>query len=153
MSGSSTAFIIVGVLGIALIVFSSARLGKARNLKGSVLRKTDYTPAQIRAVQMAVLERGTLPEDSTLHALTIDWAREEALLAPRALKWQPFQFVGVILALTGLYLVPGLLVVVVVVVVQALLLILGVGAFQSTRKGITRARELSSRWDRTGGET
>jgi Flp pilus assembly protein TadB len=136
----------IAAAGLILLIGASSSLSRARKLKSSLFNSGAYSRSQLQEVELAVLTEDDLPSDPGLRAITLKWAREEALLGPRALRWQPFQYLGAAMALTLLYLVP-VLGMILGVAIQAIVLLLGAITFAVGVRGVGRARKLLQRFD------
>jgi Flp pilus assembly protein TadB len=140
------AILVVSLAGIVVLVGASSALSTARKLRRSLYASGDLSRSQLAAIELAVLRKEELPADPTKRAMVLKWAREEARLGPRALRWQPFQFLGLAVAAVAIYLIPavGFLI---GVVAQALIILLGAITYAVGRRGIRLSRELLGRYD------
>ena len=146
MPNELVAALAIAAAGVVLLVAASSSLSRARNLKNSLFNSGAYSRSQLQEVELAALTDDELPSDPDLRALTLEWAREEVKFAPRGLRWQPFQFLGAAMALTVLYLIPGLGTIL-GIAVQAIVLLLGAITFAVGVRGVQRARKLLQRFD------
>jgi hypothetical protein len=140
VTGSQAVVLLIAVIGICLIAWSSNRLSIARHLPDEVLSPAVYSRTQIREIRRAVHRDGELPADASLHTVSLQWARDESELGRPALKWVPFTFLGTVMVVSGLYLIPGFMIP--TIVLQSALVILGIGTTSSARRGIAHASSL-----------
>jgi Flp pilus assembly protein TadB len=146
MTNGLIAVLVVALAGVVLLLGSSNTLLRARKLKSSVFNSGRYSLSQFQEAELSVLQNDELPSDPHLRALTLEWAREEAELGPRGLRWQPFQCLGAAMILSVLYLIP-IFGTVIGISAQAILIAVGTLALFVGIRGVRRARRLIERYD------
>lgn len=137
---------ILALAGVVLLVGSSHTLLHARKLKSSLFNSGRFSRSELQEAELSVLQNDELPNDPRLRALTLEWAREEAELGPRGLRWQPFQYLGAAMALSALYLIP-IFGNVIGIAAQAILIASGILNLFVGVRGVKRARRLLERFD------
>lgn len=146
MTSGALAILILALAGVVVVVGSSQTLLHARKLKSSLFNSGRYSRSELQKAQLSVLQNDELPSDPQLRALSLEWAREEAELGPRGLRWQPFQHLGAAMALSVLYLIP-IVGTVIGIASQAIVLALGALTLFVGIRGVRRARRLLERLD------
>jgi hypothetical protein len=141
MSALEIGVLILAAVGIGLAIWSGARLGKSRHLADSVLAPGRYSKSEEHEIRQSV-HRGELPGRKDLHAAAIMWAREETTYGPFTRVWMFWQPIGIALAASALYLLPGVVAHVIVAVVQVVIILGGLGGVSYSRRGDEPAKEL-----------
>lgn len=151
MSVQQAVVVVIAAAGLVITYWVSVRGHRARHLKESVIPPGKFSWAEEHQVRQAV-HRGVLPGDPALHAVAIGWAREETTYVPAARIWLIWQPVGVAVALSGLYLIPGFAVDVIVAVVQVIIIVAGLGGVRFVQSGLAPARALLSKYADDGAD-
>lgn len=135
------ALILVSAGGLVLTYWASTRLTRVRHLDATVLFADRFTRKQEHEIREAV-HHAKLPDDVALHGAAIMWAREETTYGPYTWIWMLWQPVGIAVAISALYLIPGVVIDIIVGSVQLVIVLAGLAGISYSRRGIGPAQSL-----------
>jgi hypothetical protein len=95
------------VLGVVVVGATFRRMGAYVERYPSVMDDLTIPWAQKKAIKRAIVGHGVLPEDPELRQIAITWVHQESFRAPLTFPAQLLNFVGFLLVLSPIYVIPG----------------------------------------------